>query len=192
MSLINDALKRASKSIKQRESRPADTIRLQPVESAPRPSPYALIAVPLLLLGLVGFASWFFWGYFRGQRPDASPSTATTKPIIVATKASLPPPPPVVPVTNPHSPAASPPSTMPATTPVPVTPTVAASPPPARVSFPDLKLQGIYFRRVRPSVLINGHNVYAGELVDGAKVIVIERQSVTVEWEGQRRVLHAE
>ncbi|HOW64959.1 MAG TPA: hypothetical protein P5186_17645 [Candidatus Paceibacterota bacterium] len=56
-------------------------------------------------------------------------------------------------------------------------------------SFPELKLQGIYFRMSNPSVLINGHNLHVGDAISGVRVVKIERQSVTVEMAGQKKVL---
>ena len=55
---------------------------------------------------------------------------------------------------------------------------------------PNLKLQGIYFRRSNPSAMINGRSVYLGEELEGARVISIERTSVVIEIKGQKQVLH--
>lgn len=76
-------------------------------------------------------------------------------------------------------------------------PPVAAIPRPARVAeplppsadFPALKLQGVFYRISKPSVLINGQTLYVGDLVGDVKVVKIERQSVTVEWKGQQKTL---
>jgi len=40
-----------------------------------------------------------------------------------------------------------------------------------------------------PSVLINGHNLHVGDAISGVRVVKIERQSVTVEMAGQKKVL---
>ena len=53
--------------------------------------------------------------------------------------------------------------------------------------FPELKLQGIFYRLSNPSALISGKNVRVGDLVQGVKVIAIERASVTLEFKGERR-----
>jgi cytoskeletal protein RodZ len=55
---------------------------------------------------------------------------------------------------------------------------------------PNLKLQGIYYRRTNPSAMINGHNAFVGDEVDGARVIQIDRTSVVVEFNGRKQVLH--
>jgi hypothetical protein len=54
----------------------------------------------------------------------------------------------------------------------------------------SLKLQGVYYRRTNPSAMINGHNAFVGDEVDGARVVMIERTSVVVEFKGQKQVLH--
>jgi len=56
-------------------------------------------------------------------------------------------------------------------------------------SFPELKLQGIFFRLNKPSVLINGRSLGVGDEIAGAKVEKIERQTVTVDFYGQKKVL---
>lgn len=55
--------------------------------------------------------------------------------------------------------------------------------------FPEIKLQGIFYRVAKPSVLINSRTLFINDKVDGVKVIAIGRQSVTLEFEAERRVL---
>jgi len=55
--------------------------------------------------------------------------------------------------------------------------------------FPELKLQGIYYRLNDPSVMINGKTLEIGDLILEAKVIKIERKEVTLEFDGQQKVL---
>lgn len=61
---------------------------------------------------------------------------------------------------------------------------IAAQPP------PNLKLQGIYFRRTNPSAMINGRNVFVGDEVNGARLVQIDRTSVMIEINGRKQVLH--
>lgn len=70
----------------------------------------------------------------------------------------------------------------------------AADPAPgaARPEFPKLTLRGIFYSPTRPSALINGKPVFVGNVVSGARVVTIERDSVTVEFEGERRVMALE
>ncbi len=67
----------------------------------------------------------------------------------------------------------------------PVTKVEPVTPP--KPAFPELKLQGIFYRLNNPTALISGKNVHIGDLVQGAKVVAIERASVTLEFKGERR-----
>lgn len=136
-------------------------------------------------------------------RPVPAPQPPVTEPKPAA---------PVVAVQQNSAPA--PPVTAPAQVPQPVpAPTVAASPvqtapavpatavvtkepappsAPPKPQFPDLKLQGIFYLASRPSALISGRTVFKGDKVQGAKVVGIERLSVTLEFEGETKVLSLE
>ncbi|MBI3414584.1 MAG: general secretion pathway protein GspB [Verrucomicrobia bacterium] len=89
----------------------------------------------------------------------------------------------------------APPTLTPAVTPAvasenPVAPPVAATTTPeTRAAFPTLKLQGIYYRLNNPSVLINGRTLFIGDRIEGARIVKIERQNVTVEFSGQTKVI---
>jgi hypothetical protein len=65
---------------------------------------------------------------------------------------------------------------------------VPVAPTPKR-PFPELKLQGIFYRPNNSSALISGRNLYVGDDVEGSKVISIDRSSVKVESGGETRVL---
>jgi hypothetical protein len=52
-----------------------------------------------------------------------------------------------------------------------------------------LRIQGIFYRENSPSAIINGQTVVVGDRVGPARVVAIERQSVTVEIAEQRKVL---
>lgn len=60
------------------------------------------------------------------------------------------------------------------------------------LSFPALRLQGIFYRLRKPSAVVNDEVVYVGDMVAGAKVTQIERESVTVSWRGEARELRME
>jgi hypothetical protein len=70
----------------------------------------------------------------------------------------------------------------------------AATNPPApvvrKVDFPDLKVTGIFYSPTRPAALVSGRRVIIGGSVQGAKVTAIARDSVTVEFEGETKVLY--
>ena len=56
--------------------------------------------------------------------------------------------------------------------------------------WPALKLQGIFLRMTRSSAILNGRTVFVGDSVEGAKVVRIERQALTVELKGATRTIH--
>lgn len=56
-------------------------------------------------------------------------------------------------------------------------------------TFPNLKVQGIVWQPSRPSVVINGKSLFIGEKIEKAKVIAIDQETVTVIWNGEQRVL---
>ena len=89
-------------------------------------------------------------------------------------------------------------SSPPTQTPVPVQPSPPATPvpavvaPPPKPAFPELKLQGIVFRSRNSSVVINGKTLFEGDTTQGVKVLKVERQGVTVEFNGETKVLNLE
>jgi len=74
---------------------------------------------------------------------------------------------------------------IPAPTPQPV----VAKPEPAKPVFPELKLQGIFYRLTNPTALISSKNVHVGDMIQGVKVTAIERTSVTLEYKNERKTL---
>ena len=57
------------------------------------------------------------------------------------------------------------------------------------IRSPELKLQGIFYRRSNASALINGKTVFRGDAIAGGRVVAIEPQSVTVELAGEQKIL---
>ena len=55
--------------------------------------------------------------------------------------------------------------------------------------FPVLKVQGIFFRAKNPAAVINAKTVFIGDQVSNAKVVAITTDSVTIEFNGNRKVL---
>jgi hypothetical protein len=109
--------------------------------------------------------------------PSSSPS-ATSSPAA----ANI--PPTQVAETTPSTSARS----TPAKEEIPLSPTppaeLPAQPISRNVTFPSLKLGGIYLRMSKPSVLINNRTLFLGDTVDGVRVVGIERHSVSVEFKG--------
>ncbi len=213
MSLINDALKRASRTLKQQPNRPASPAPMQPVVRADDSSMRSLVMVPMLLVGLVAAIGLFLWHWQHPEEPRptqlattnlASPRTApAVKPPAAAPVRRPTPiaPPPVetASVTS-QPPAVVPPPAKPQAEP-PVAVAVAPQPivqhaaPPQRdpnrppPTFPALKIQAIYFRLSRPSAMVTGQTVFVGDTVDGVKVVRIDRQSVTFELDGYPKTI---
>src|SRR5207244_2519199 len=52
-----------------------------------------------------------------------------------------------------------------------------------------LRLQGIFYRPKKPSAVINSQTVFIGNTVGGGKVIAIDRESVTLQVDGETKVL---
>jgi hypothetical protein len=60
---------------------------------------------------------------------------------------------------------------------------------PAKSVFPEFKLQAIFYRMSKASVLINGHTVFVGEEIEGAKLVGVDRYSARLAMNGQTNVL---
>jgi hypothetical protein len=54
---------------------------------------------------------------------------------------------------------------------------------------PSFRLQGIFYRPSKPSAVVNSKTVYVGDLVEGGKIQAITRNSVTLVFEGETKVL---
>jgi hypothetical protein len=51
------------------------------------------------------------------------------------------------------------------------------------------RLQGIFYRARKPSAVVNSKTVYIGDTIGGGKVTAIDRDSVTLLVEGEKKVL---
>jgi hypothetical protein len=114
---------------------------------------------------------------------SAAPANPAPAPVIVAA-------PPVVPadlkyeISNLKSqpPIAAPPATP------PVRPSSVTAD--NHTAWPvELKLSAIFFSKTNPRVLINGNLYGTGDEIQGVVLDKIERDQVTVEWNGHRKVL---
>jgi hypothetical protein len=201
MSLINDALKRASQA--QRAATPPPPAEAPPLTPAAhaRPAQWPMVAVPLLLLGVLVVAVWFFQQALQTSRqrllaPAQNPVVAR-EPAAPAhssppspAEAALPPTNPPAPVASLATPvAASSHAALPVATPAtnPSVP-VAVVPP----SPPPLRLKAIFYRPLNPTALINTKSVSVGDRVGDARVIAITRESVSLLQDGQTNVLTIE
>ena len=179
MSLINDALKRAGQA-KTPPSQPAQTEPpLRPVEYK-RPSRWALFLLPVLLL-VLALGGWFF---VRGWQAQRSAALDVNKTAIEAREISD---------RGPNDSA----NQISTQTNSSVGATASSSTnvqvvEPAQPTFPAVRLQGIFYRTRNPSVMINFKTVSVGEKVANAKVVAITRNSVTLAWNGETKVLTLE
>jgi hypothetical protein len=172
MSLINDALKRASQSDRNRPRPPEKYAPLEPAPSRRSPSIFPALAAGVVLA--LALAAWFFWQWWN--------ATLSPAPQIVAHVAAAPfrPDPAPAPVAREAVPPPPAPEPAPPAKPVP-----AAWP-------ADLKMMGIFFSKTHPRALINDRTVGVGDEIDGIRVTKIENDRVTVEWNGQVKELRME
>jgi hypothetical protein len=186
MSLLNDALKRASQSDRNRPRSAQPQAFLHPVgerrghsEKRGHSLALALGAGSVLALGLAGWFFWQLWGASHSFAPAQVEPAPAVAPVI---RAEIPPPP----ITAPQVAASTP---APALASMPET-AVSAPAVPVEPAWPaDLKVTGIFFRATNPLALINGKTVGVGEDIDGIRVTQIEKDRVTVEWNGKMKEL---
>jgi hypothetical protein len=204
MSLINDALRRASQSDKDRPLRASSPLGMQPTPAA-RNSRLTLILTGAVLVALL-MACWFFWQWWI-VRNNFGGAVEVVKVAPVVTRQVIPtpqviPPAQVVPKIAPVVVPVAPVNPAPAPVVIPATPVVAApvavpavAPPPTAANdsqtvWPvELKLSAIFFSKNNPKVLINGDIHKTGDQIQGVVLKSIEQNQVTVEWNGQSKIL---
>src|SRR5215471_15193374 len=79
----------------------------------------------------------------------------------------------------------SPETVSPAVVTITATPTVA----PKEIAKPAFRLNGIFYVASKPSAVVNGKTVFVGEQVNGAKVVSISRDSVTLDMNGELKIV---
>lgn len=212
MSLINDALRRAREAQTNQPPPVPEPISVTPPplqpKSPPRPPPLDPVEpppmspwsslLPVILVGLVVFAlagtgGYFFWKSWTAKRAEVKARLA----------AKDPPPRPIVtnsPVTKaatsaqsqatnpPPISSASTPATvakpLPTPTPVPA-PSAASNSAPVVTKWPNLRLQGIFYRTKDPCVVINNRTLFVDDMIEGAKVVAIHQRGTTLVLNGQ-------
>ena len=186
MSLINDALKRASQTkptptVTENNAPPLRPVDPEPAEPAGPPS-WLLFLFPVVLLAVCGIAGVLIYRGWQGSDEPAA--------VVASARENEPPPAPEPSGVHPSNDWVAAQSETNAATAATATPAVAAVP--TEPTFPDLRLQGVFYRPSNPSAMINAKTVYRGDRIDTARVIAIGKNSVTVEWNGERRVLTME
>jgi hypothetical protein len=214
MSLLNDALKRAGENDPGRGSRGPVLPPLQPVQYAAGPNWFWRAALVLALVVAVGMSLFFLNRWlstagapaeaknrvlavkvrsFSGTDVGREPRTAVGSPAAIRVNTNLGPrdelvsPSTVVAVTS--TPRATNVPTVVTGAVGAILPATSAVPPVAEATFPVLKLQSIIFRLRAPSALINGEMLGVGDTIEGARVLKIDRHTVTLEWKGQTNAL---
>jgi len=203
MSLINDALKRATK-LKGASN------QLQPVFGKKQgPSKAVLIGGAAVVVGLAG---WLGLKYFGGSKPPVEVAAGPGKPEVRATFTNAPLNNPVTTASNTFqavsnlnsqgaeivatmvtNPVVAPPvvetgATNAAPVAEPVDVAVTPPPPPVDIKqptpFPAVRLQAIFFRTNNSIVRINGRSVKQGDMIDGVRIGAIEPSAVELEFRG--------
>jgi hypothetical protein len=215
MSLLNDALRRAADTDRNRTSPPLSP--LQPVTYTGRPNWALRFALTVLLVVALGLSAFFLtrWSSRRQGVPASNPggatlaaappsasaaaltpggrNAATPAPLALQAGTAVARPAGSVRSPSPPTPASPAPATDAAATVSAGTRStsnsVPARAPEAEDRFPALKLQSIIFRLSQPSAVINGQMLGVGDAVAGARVVRIDRHAVVVAWKGLTNVL---
>jgi len=196
MSLINDALKRASQSEKNRPRAAGLPAAMQPTPERRRSNVPMLIGVWVFVS--LAVAAWFFWpsASRRGNSapPPAASSTSDGRATLPRSQGAAPTP-SDDPTNAPGSAGASPyraaPPPAAASTNVSggaAAPSNQASAPTTPV-FPELKLQGIFYSPSNPRAAINGQIKGENEKIGDVRIVTITQKKVTVQWNGRTQDL---
>lgn len=200
MSLINDAIKQANKANKERGSGDAASAAgMHSADARGNRGTGGSMTGMLIVAGIVVFVLLGGVLLLLALRNtplttdlDAPAPTQTATPATDPVAASATPPVLAVdstPRTDPAASALTNSVPAPVSDPAPVVATAATPVSTGPRPFPELKLQGIYYRLTDPSVMINGKTFEIGDLILDAKVIKIDRREVTLEFDGQQKVL---
>ena len=203
MSLINDALKRATQT--QPATNPAPAIG-QPMEPAP---PHRAVGIPNyftpVLLFVICGSFWFIFKGWDAARQTSVAQILSPQPVVAQAREIVADEPEDIPPTS----SAELPIPQnrqfalndgPTPIPIPQLPQVATVKPsqsddalpvsarevPAANRF---RLQGIFYRPSSPSAVINSKTVYVGDTIADAKVKSIDQRSVVLDLGSQTQVL---
>ena len=198
MSLINDALKRASQTTPpEAEAEFQGLEGLEPVPPAPQSTvTWPVIVFPILVFFIVALAAFFLVRGLERKGRSAEPVAAREKPSPDPTTE------PVAPAATELSAVGKQPVAKQPGAPIPQStaqPSAGTEPAPkagagepgtAAPKSNAFKVQGIFYRAKKPSAMINSQTVYVGDQVGDAKVVAIDKTSVTIETpDGQKKIL---
>jgi len=187
MSLINDALKRAT----QARTPKAEGTTEAPMRTAESHGSIGLPTyfMPAILFVVTG-ACFFVVRSWDAQRH----ARVSPQPVVIQAREVPQPAPtaPSAPTKTSPVPAAEAAVNKEVPHPIPdnrqfaVEETPQAPPPPAEELF---RLQGIFYRPSKPAAVVNSQTVYIGDTVGNGKVRAITRESVTITVAGQDKIL---
>jgi len=184
MSLINDALKRAQEA--QRKDSPAYIVSpMKPNAPAPAPARMPMprpkqrnlswfMPVVIVLLVLVAV---FFMVMAMAKR--------TVKTIVTAPEIATP-----SQVETVAAPAPNPPAPVVTAAPEPPPEVIGPAAISTDVPKPVIILQGVVNDPKHPWAIVNGQTVYLGDNVEGMRVTVISRSSITLTGNGQTNIVY--
>jgi hypothetical protein len=178
MSLINDALKRASESDRKRPARAAMPPLMQPATNRPGPRNASLVvAIALAVIGLT--TAWAIW---KSWTADHHAYAAAPMQAVAAKPAPASPEPAPVVIATPVVTAAP--------VAAPVAPVAAGTPAPDPDALPtNLTVKAIFYSKTSPRALINESTVETGDRVNGVLITGISSNCVYVDWNGKTREL---
>lgn len=193
MSLINDALRRATNQESKR-----DPNELPPMQPTFRPvraggPGFSIFLVCFVLAAALTFGAWIY--YKRGiaakagaaASPKPAPTLTTNNNPLARASQTL------GGVDNLNKEGVSAADSMQVSAPAAVNPTpavgTASAPVAVAATASGPKLQGIFYNANNPSAIINGKSMKVGDEANGIKVVSITQKSVLVQAGGQQREL---
>jgi hypothetical protein len=186
MSLINDALKRATQA--QPATKPAPEMETT-MKPAPPPRTVGLPVyfMPVLLFIISG-ACWFLVKGWDARRPSGT----AAKPLSVQAR-ELPESPGLPAGEGAELPIPKNRQFALNDTPTPVAGTAAeatgSTPAAGATAVEGFRLQGIFYRPNNPSAVVNSRTVFVGDRIANAQVKAIDQRSVTLDCAGEIKVL---
>lgn len=200
MSLINDALKQATKSPSTNAGTPDPGQPMRPADTQ-RTVGLPRYFFPLLLCLFCG-AGWFVIRGWQARPPGAEASAGlpvqareARTPVSTPTPSGLDPADASIPDTTATGDVLA---VADENTPIPPNRDFSVNDPStpktqgaaqAASGPPALRLQGIFYRATRASAVINSETLFVGDTIAGARVKAIDRGAVTLEQNGQTQVL---
>jgi hypothetical protein len=196
--------------------KPANVERIPlPAERASRPWPFTLPAAAAAVVLLTG---GLLWRYSRplittdiSATPMSQPAAAASTELSSAPTAEPGPVSPPAetaaamssaePASDPASPApdtrpsstndltASPDGAAPEPAPVATSEVAVVVAPSKPQGFSSVRVQGIFYRPTKPSVVINGKTLGIGERVNDVRVVAIGQNRVTLEYAGEQKII---